>query len=345
MPRCAHSCIRLEPNEKGNRVRMSFEHPKVVVVGAGAMGSLFGGLLAQHGLDVTLVDVWQQHVDAINCNGLRLVGHGGERTVRVKATTDAQALRSADVVLFQCKAFANENAARSVRHLFDGPTVAISFQNGLGNEETIGRIVGESHMLAGLTAQGAIVESAGVVRNFGDLPTYIGELSAGHSERARAIADAFTRHGLPTHASDDIKKLKWQKLLGNAALGAVSAATDMTSAQMVAIPELRAIILRALDETAAVARASGVMLTDDEKRAIFDKLTRTDAGGTGASKSSMAADIVLRRKTEIDTIHGSVARLGRERGVPTPTLDTMIAIVKALEAKYSQPGAASETQQ
>ena len=84
------------------------------------------------------------------------------------------------------------------------------------------------------------------------------------------------------------------------------------------------------------------MLTDDEKHAIFDKLTRTDAGGTGASKSSMAADISLRRKTEIDTIHGSVARLGREKGVPTPTLDTMIAIVKALEAKYSQSNAASD---
>jgi 2-dehydropantoate 2-reductase len=314
---------------------MGFEAPKVVVVGAGAMGSLFGGLLAQRGLDVTLVDPWREHVDAVNREGLRITGHGGERTVRVAATADPTSVRAADVVLFQCKAFANEAAARSVLHLFDGPTVAITFQNGLGNEETLGRIVGESHMLAGLTAQGAVMERAGVVRNFGDLPTYIGELGGGHSARATAIADAFTRHGLPTEASDDIKKMKWQKLLGNASLGAVSAATDMTSAQMVAIPELRTVILRALDETAAVARACGVALDEDDKRAIFDKLTRTEGGGTGASKSSMAADIVLRRKTEIDTIHGSVARLGREHGVPTPTLDTMIAIVKALESKYA----------
>lgn len=315
---------------------MGWQQPKVVVVGAGAMGSLFGGLLAGDRLDVTLIDVWRDHIDAIQRDGLRIVGHGGERTVRLSATTDAQSVRTADVVLFQCKAFANEAAARSVRHLFTGDTVGISFQNGLGNEETLGRIVGETHMLAGLTAQGAIMESAGVVRNFGDLPTYIGELGGGLSARASGIADAFTRHGLPTSASDDIKKLKWQKLLGNASLGAVSAATDMTSAQMVAIPELRAVILRALDETAAVARACGVLLSDEEKRTIFDKLTRTDGGGTGASKSSMAADLALRRKTEIDTIHGAVARLGRERGVPTPTLDTMIAIVKALESKYAR---------
>ena len=314
---------------------MSLDKPKIVVVGSGAMGSLFGGLLAAGGLDVTLVDIWKEHVDAINRVGLRIVGHGGERTIRVPATTDPQSLRAADVVLFQCKAFSNEAAARSVRHLVSGSTVVISFQNGLGNDELLGGILGERHLLGGLTAQGAIVVSAGVVRNFGDLPTYVGELAGGLSERAVAIADAFTRHGLQTFASDDVKKLKWQKLLGNASLGAVSAATDMTSAHMVAIPELRAVILRALDETAAVARACGVALTDDEKHAIFDKLTRTDGGGTGASKSSMAADIAQKRRTEIDTIHGSVARLGRENGVPTPTIDTMIAVVKALESKYA----------
>ena len=314
---------------------MAFEHPKIVIVGAGAMGSLFGGLLAEGGVDVTLVDVWREHVDAVNRDGLRIVGHGGERTIRLAATLDPQAIPAADVVLFQCKAYANEAAARSVRHLVTGATVAISFQNGLGNEETLGRILGEAHVLGGLTAQGAVMVEAGVVRNFGDLPSYIGELGGGLSERSLAIADAFTRHRLPTTASADIKKEKWQKLLGNAALGAASAATDMTSADMVAIPELRAAILRALDETAAVARACGIALGEAEKRAIFDKLTATGGGGTGASKSSMATDIAQKRRTEIDTIHGSVSRLGREKGVPTPTIDTMIAIVKGLEAKYS----------
>ena len=313
--------------------------PRIVIVGAGAMGCLFGGLLTEGGLDVTLVDIWKDHVDAINRDGLRIVGHGGDRTVRVKATTDPGGIAAADVVLFQCKAFANDEAARSVRHLVTGPTAAISFQNGLGHEETLSRILGAEHVLAGLTAQGATVVRAGVIRNFGDLPTYIGEPTGVASGRAAAIADAFTRHGLPTFASADIRKQKWQKLLGNAALGAASAATDMTSAEMVAIPELRAAILRALDETAAVARACGIVLSDDEKHAIFDRLTRVDGGGTGASKSSMATDIALKRRTEIDTIHGAVARLGREKGVPTPTIDTLIAIVKGLEAKYSAPTA------
>jgi 2-dehydropantoate 2-reductase len=319
---------------------MGFEHPKIVIVGGGAMGGLFGGLLAEGGLDVTLVDVWKEHVDAINRDGLKLVGHGGDRTVRVGATVDPRSLSAADVVLFQCKAFANDAAARSVQHLVGASTVVISFQNGLGNEETLGAILGAEHVVGGLTAQGAIVVGPGVVRNFGDLPTYIGELAGGLSERTSAIAGAFTRHGLPTFASANIKREKWQKLLGNAALGAFSAATDMTSAEMVAVPALRAAILRALDETAAVARACGVALSDAEKHAIFDRLTSVGGGGTGASKSSMAADIVNRRKTEIDTIHGAVSRLGREHGVPTPTIDTAIAIVKALEARYSPAAAA-----
>jgi 2-dehydropantoate 2-reductase len=316
---------------------MKSDAPRIVIVGAGAMGCLFGGLLAEGGLHVTLVDVWKDHVDAINRDGLRILGHGGDRTVRVAATVEPQAVAAADVILFQCKAYANEAAARSVAHLVAESTVVISFQNGLGHEETLGRILGAGHVLAGLTAQGAIVLRAGVIRNFGDLPSYVGEIGGGLSERASAIADAFTRHRLPTIASADIRKQKWQKLLGNAALGAASAATDMTSAEMVAIPELRAAILRTLDETAAVARACGVTLGETETRAIFDQLTAVGGGGTGASKSSMATDIALKRRTEIDTIHGAVARLGREKGVPTPTLDAMIAIVKGLEAQYAPP--------
>lgn len=301
------------------------------------MGCLFGGLLAGGGLDVTLVDVWTAHVEAINRDGLRILGHGGDRTVRIAATVDPRSIAAADVILFQCKAYANGDAARSVRHLVADSTAVISFQNGLGNEETIGGILGSEHVLGGLTAQGAIVVEAGVIRNFGDLPSYIGELAGGASARATAIAAAFTQHGLPTFASDNIKKEKWQKLLGNVALGAVSASTDLTSAQIVAIPELRAVVLRALDETAAVARACGMPLGATETRTIFDKLTAVGDGGTGASKSSMALDIANRRPTEIDTIHGAVARLGRERGVPTPTIDAMVGIVKGLESHYANP--------
>jgi 2-dehydropantoate 2-reductase len=315
---------------------MSLENPKVVVVGAGAMGGLFGGLLAEGGLEVTLLDTWREHVSRIASQGLRIVGVGGDRTIPIRATGDAGTIEAADIVLFQCKSFANETAAKAVRHLFAGRTVAISFQNGLGNEEALGRILGAENMLGGLTAQAGLVESPGTVRNFGDLPTIIGEMSGGLSDRARTIADAFTRHGLATTASADIKRDKWKKLLGNVALGAISAVTDLRSVEIMRVPELQEIVLRAVDEAAAVAKAEGVVLDVAEAREVLMKLVDTSGGGTGNSKSSMREDIIRRRRTEIDTIHGSVQRLARRHGVATPTIDTMIALVKGVQSTYLQ---------
>jgi 2-dehydropantoate 2-reductase len=315
---------------------MAFENPKVVVIGAGAMGGLFGGLLAEGGLDVTLVDTWEEHISTIASKGLRIVGVGGNRAIPVKATTDAGTIKAADVVLFQCKAFVNESAAKAAKHLFTGQPVAISFQNGLGNEEAIAKILGAQNVMGGLTAQAGLVEAPGVVRNFGDLPTTIGEMSGGLSARATAIADAFTRHGLPTKASAEIKRDKWKKLLGNVALGAISAVTDLRSFEIMRVAELQEIVFRSVDEAAAVAKAEGVALDVTEAREVLMKLVDTSGGGTGNSKSSMREDIIRRRRTEIDTIHGSVQRLARKHGVATPTIDTMIALVKGLQSTYLQ---------
>ena len=312
---------------------MSFNDPVVVIVGGGAMGGLFGGLLAEGGLDVTLLDTWLEHIQAISEHGLRIVGYGGDRVVRVKATTDAAGIEAADVVLFQCKAFANQEAAHSVKHLFTGPTAAVSFQNGLGNEASLARVLGADCVLGGLTAQAGLVEAPGVVRNFGDLPSYIGEMAGGVSERAAAIAEAFSGHGLPTRASADIEREMWKKLLGNVGLSAVSGATDLRSVDIMAVPELRATVIRAIDEAAAVARACGIDLNAGEAREVLMKLADPDGGGTGTSKSSLCADLANRRPTEVDYIYGPVARLGREHGVPTPTIDTLIGIVKGLESR------------
>lgn len=313
---------------------MSFDKPAVVVVGAGAMGGLFGGLLAEGGLEVTLIDTWAEHIAAINATGLRIVGVGGDRTVRIKALTDPGSIPRADVVLFQCKAFANEQAARSVKHLFTGATAAITFQNGLGNEAVIEGVLGRGTVIGGLTAQAGLVEAPGVVRNFGNLPTHIGEMQGGLSERVTAIAQAFTAHGLPTTATAEIKREKWKKLLGNVGLGAISAVTDFRSFEIMAVPELRETVFRLVDEAAAVAKAEGVVLDVAEARSVLMKLADTTGGGTGTSKSSMREDLIRKRRTEIDTIHGGVAALARRHGIATPTIDTMVALVKGLQSRY-----------
>lgn len=313
---------------------MSFDKPRIVVVGAGAMGSLFGGLLAEGGLDVTLVDVWAEHIAAIKTNGLKIMGVGGDRFVPIKATCDAREIRAADVVLFQCKSFSNEAAAQSVKHLFVGHTVAITFQNGLGNEDKLARILGDANLIGGLTAQGGLVEAPGIVRNYGALPTHIGEISGARSARVIAIAEAFSTHGLTTIATDEIKREKWKKLLGNVALGAISAILNFRSFEIMRVPELQQTVFRLVDEAALVAKAEGVVLDVDQAREVLKKLVDTGSGGTGMSKSSMCEDILRQRQTEIDTIHGAVASRARTHGIDTPTLDSLIALIKGMESTY-----------
>ena len=159
----------------------------VVVVGAGAMGCLFGGLLREGGLNVTLVDVWREHVDTINSKGLKIVGYGGDRYIPVRASTDAQTVEPADVVLVQCKAFHTSEAVRAALTIFQHDTVAISFQNGLGNEETIGEVVGLEKVLGAVTAYGASVAEAGVIRTHSNLPSRVGELQGGSRLTRRRI--------------------------------------------------------------------------------------------------------------------------------------------------------------
>ncbi len=308
--------------------------PTVAVVGAGAMGCLFGGLLAEGGLDVTLIDVWQAHVDRINGDGLRMLGYGGDRSIPVRATTDPSDLEAVDVLFVQCKAPYTKEAVRRVLHLLREDSVAISFQNGLGNEENIGEVTGMERVMGGVTAQGAAVEGPGAVRNFGDLPTHIGEMGGGVSERSRRIASAFDRAGLQTSAVPDIRQAIWKKLLANIAISPTSAIGNMTIKQVFAVPALRETAFEALDEAVEVARAEGVDLNAAETREVIDQIAGPT--GTGDNKSSLCVDILNRRPCEIDVINGAVVKLGRKHGISTPVNKTLVAAVKALESHYSR---------
>ncbi len=315
----------------------ALKSPKVVVIGAGAIGGLFGGLLSEGGLDVTLVDVNQAHIDAIAMNGLKIVGYGGDRFIDIKATTDPKMAGVGDMVIVQCKATHTENAVKNALPVFGDHTIVVSFQNGIGNEEVIAGIIGEERVIGGLTAQAAIVEGPGVIRNYSDLPTYVGEIfdpDVGPlTPRIETLAQSFSAAGLDTHGSSTIRLDMWKKLLGNIGLSATSGTTDLASADMIKIPELAATIHRAVNEAAAVAAACGFAIPEAEKHEILDKLTSTSAG-TGESKSSLCADLRSGRPTEIDRIYGTVVRFGKEHGVSTPTLDTLIAIVRGMESHY-----------
>ena len=311
---------------------MAVWEPHVTVVGAGGMGALFGAILQQGGLDVTLVDANRAHVEAINRDGLRIEGFGGTRTVQIAATSDAATVAHTDVMLFQCKGYATRAAAKSVKHLADGGAVAVSFQNGLGNEEVMMEELGVCSVLGGNTAMAGMLLAPGHIRDFSRVPSYLGEMGGGLSDRATRIAAALTAAGLETHASDNVVRAIWKKLLGNIAMSAVSGATDLTSAVALQVPALRETSLRALGEAHAVATALGVDLDLDD--AIRGMELISTPGGTGDVRSSLCVDLMNRRPTEVDFIYGTVIARAEAHGVPVPTLRTLAGIVKGLESKY-----------
>ena len=308
---------------------------KVAVLGAGAMGCLFGGLLAEKGLNVILIDVWKEHVEAINKKGLKMEGHGGDRFIKVQATTDPSTVGVVDAVIVMCKATVLEPALNSIKNIIGEKTVFMSFQNGFGHEAIMQKIVGVEKVLGGTTTQASNILGPGHIMNHAALPSWIGEYEGGMSERVKEVADTFTAYNLETIAADDVKKRKWMKLFALTAIGPLSAIFDLhhtdlyinNSANDVSRSLGKEIIL----ETRQVALADGVEVSEDECLFMFNKIV--DSNQT--NKSSMAFDVQYKRKTEIDFISGVVSNLGKKHGIKTPLNDLMYKMIKVKEGMYS----------
>ena len=308
---------------------------KVAVLGAGAMGCLFGGLLAEKGLNVILIDVWKEHVEAINKNGLKMDGHGGDRFIKVKATTDPSTVDVVDAVIVMCKATALEPALNSIKNIIGEKTVFMSFQNGFGHEAIMQKIVGVEKVLGGTTTQASNILGPGHIMNHAALPSWIGEYEGGMSERVNNVADTFTAYNLETIAADDVKKRKWMKLFALTAIGPLSAIFDLHHTDLYinnnASNVSRSLGKEIILETRQVALADGVEVSEDESLFMFNKIV--DSNQT--NKSSMAFDVQYKRKTEIDFISGVVSNLGKKHGIKTPLNDLMYKMIKVKEGMYS----------
>lgn len=313
---------------------MKKKNTDIAIVGAGGMGALFGSILSENGLDVVLIDPNREHVESIESNGLKIEGFGGNRTVRIPATFDSSELESANLLFFQCKAQGTRDASRSIRHLLHENSVCISFQNGLGNEEVIAEEVGADKVLGGLTAMAGLLLGPGRIRDFSRVPSYIGEMHGGPSERVASIAEKLTCYGLETHTSEDIFHEIWKKLLGNISMSAVSGLTNLTSSTIMSIPELKSVCLQAMEEAFKVAVASGISL--DREAVLRGMELISQSGGTGDNKSSLCVDLLKHRQTEVDSIYGGVIKLAEEKGIGTPTLKVLHALVKGVEQNFTR---------
>jgi 2-dehydropantoate 2-reductase len=306
---------------------------KIYFLGAGALGCAIGGTLAAAGSDVTLIDRYQAHVDAINRDGLLMKEGETDRVVRAKAASDCRGLPPADLVIVLVKSFHTRDAIMSALPIVGEHTAVMSLQNGLGHEDILAEAVGASRVLAGKTYVGGVLLGPGrIIAGTRGKRTIIGELDGSIGKRVTAIADEFERAELPTTVSDNIVGTMWDKLLINVATGALSGITGLPYGGLYAVPEVEACAVAAVAEAMAVARAAGVKLSINDPR---DAWIMAAEGLPAEFRTSMLQSLDKGSTTEIDFINGSVVRWGARCNVPTPINQTLVAGIKGIERRMA----------
>lgn len=301
---------------------------KIVIIGAGAMGCLYGGKLsAVPGNEVYLLDVWKDHIDAINQTGLMMEEKESELVYSVKAERDATKVGICDLAIIFVKSTLTDVAVRSNRAVFGPETVTLTLQNGLGNLELIAQEIGRENLLAGTTAHGALMLGPGRMRHTGFGKTVIGEIDGKKTERVARIVEAMEKAGLETDLSENVLGLVWDKLLVNVGINAITGITKLQNGQLVEYPEINDILERAVEEAVAVAKAKGIKLSFPDPVAH----TRDVCVATAANKSSMLQDILNGKRTEIDMINGAIVREGKMVNIETPVNVVLTNLIRFME--------------
>jgi 2-dehydropantoate 2-reductase len=308
----------------------------VAVVGAGAVGSFYGAMLARAGHRVTLIGR-TAHVQAIERDGLRLDMAGRVETVRAAASVDVTSVRGADLVLFCVKSTDTDAAARQMAPYLEPGAVVLSLQNGVENAPTIANHVRQIVVPAVVYVATAMPEP-GTVKHFGRGDLVIGALNAESARDATVVTKLqdlvafFASAGVAVTVSNDVMAELWSKLMVNCAYNAISGLAQATYAQLAAMTEVREIQHAVVREVVALAAADGVALQLEPSLQAMEHIAVAMPG----QLSSTAQDMARRKPSEIDHLNGFVARRGRELGVPTPVNQTLHALVKLVEAGYGR---------
>ncbi len=304
---------------------------RIVVLGPGALGCLLAAFLAEAGEEVLLMDHRPERAKIIASQGLMVEDRSGQRVVRPLVSRFPKEAAGADLVLVCVKAYHTAEAITPyLPHL--GPRTRImTFQNGVGNVEILSELCGAERVWGGITAQGATVLGPGHIRHGGRGDTLFGAvLPEGQEERLAAVAELFTKAGLPATVKDEVQSIIWSKLIINVGINPLTALTRLRNGQLLDLPDTGEIMDRAVAEAVSVAEAQGIRLVYPDPIAR----TREVARATAENIASMLQDVRAQRQTEIDQINGAVSFLGRKLGIPTPVNDTLTGLVRTIQAAY-----------
>lgn len=303
---------------------------KIVMLGAGALGSTIGGTLAKTN-EVIFVDQWKDHVDLINRQGLKMTDETKDCFVPVQAQTTGQGIGVVDLVIVLVKSFATKTAIQQLKEtgVLGEKTLVMSLQNGLGNEETIADVIGKENVISGKTyCGGRLIEAGYVAGRTEGKWTYIGELNGKNTPRIQEVAKTFNEAGLLCEVSDNIQGLIWDKLLINVAAGALCGITHLPYGPLYEEEYLKGVAVMAIQEGIDVAKAAGVRLKSEDPEYPWYAASE---GLPPTFKTSIQQSLEFKRPTEIDFINGSVVEYGKKYGIKTPVNQTLVACVKGIE--------------
>lgn len=292
---------------------------KVAVMGAGAVGCYYGGMLARAGNEVVLIGR-PAHVQAVRRDGLLLDTQSFREYVRLAASTEAAAVAGAELVLCCVKSTDTAQAAAEMAPHLAADAIVLSLQNGVDNAERLQALLGRAVWPA-VVYVATEMAGPGHVRHHGR-----GELVVAPSAASAALVKVFGEAGVAVEVSDDVLGTLWEKLVLNCAYNALSAITQLPYGRLVRGEGVWTVMRDVVDECLAVARADGVAVSEDVWRAIR-RIAETMPG----QFSSTAQDLARGKRSEIDHLNGYVVRRGEALGVATPVNRALHALVRVLE--------------
>jgi 2-dehydropantoate 2-reductase len=307
---------------------------KIAVVGAGAMGSLFAGHLAEVEEDVWVYDVWEEHIQAIQEKGLKMIGPKGEKRIPLKATTNPSEPGIVDCVFLFVKYPYTRRAVQDAEAMIGPQTSVLSLQNGIGGVDIIGESIRQDQILFGLTTLTSELTGPGCIEESfkGEGETYFWPLNGEVSERVEHISAVFNKAGIHTKITPDVELRIWQKLIVNACQNSLTAITRLKVGDLTDQDASEDIFNGTIAEIVQVANRKGIPL-DLEESLEFNRKISEQARD---HYPSMLIDVKNKRKTEIDCLNGAVIREGQRLGVETPFNRVIYNIIRIVENSYEK---------
>lgn len=305
---------------------------KIVVVGAGSIGTLFSSILFKNSQDVTLVEIRPEVVKAISENGLLITRGSQTETLHIPITDNIEEVPNPDLIMFTVKSYDNVTAAHDCLKIIGPNTTVLTLQNGIGNYETISSIVGAERTCVGTTTFGSTQYEPGKTRGSETGSISIGEYEGGVTQRIEALASILRDGGFEVDCVEDVNSLVWTKLAVNVGINAIGALTHILNGQTHSIAAASEIQELAVQEFSAVAKAKGVNLDYD---GILQHVVDVTIS-TSSNKCSMLQDIEARNRTEIKAINGAIVDAGVELGIPTPVNLVLTRLVQAEQESFGE---------